>query len=76
MAFLTKIKKYNVSCSSKIQKSFSFTRSCPAKVADYKHKFRCTVCDKNLSLAARGAEDIRCHSEKKTSKDNARQRAS
>ena len=76
MAFLTKKKKYNVSCSSEIKKSFPFTRACPATVADYKHKFRCAVCDKNFSLAAAGAEDVCRHSETKTPKDNARQRAS
>ena len=47
------------------KKKILFTTLCPALVADYKHKFRCIVCDKNVTYAAGGEDNVRHHSERK-----------
>ena len=44
-------------------------------MADYKHKFRSAVCDRSFSLAAGGVDEVHPHSETKTHKYNARQKA-
>ena len=54
---------------------FLFTASCPATAADYRHKFRCTVCNKMFSLRVGGADYVRRYSETKTHNDNAKQKA-
>ena len=49
---------------------YNFARECPSTVKDYKEKFRCTICDSNISLAHSGQGDIEKHKETKAHKDN------
>jgi len=61
-----KSKKYKTSYSDDMQKQFPFVRKCSSNVARYQHKFHCTICNDNFSLAAGGSNDIIRHTTRST----------
>ena len=59
----SKSKKYKTSYSDNFKERFSFVTKCPSHIHDYEHKFHCTVCNSNISLAHGGSNDISRHAE-------------
>ena len=57
----SKNKKYKTSFSDSFTETFSFITKCPSHIPNYQHKFHCTVCNANISLAHGGSNDIKKH---------------
>ena len=57
----SKNKKYKTSFSDSFTETFSFITKCPSHIPKYQHKFHCTVCNANISLAHSGSNDIKKH---------------
>ena len=53
--------KYSCKFTTDLKKTFSFVRECPSSVKDSVHKFHCTICNVNMSLAHGGKSDIKQH---------------
>ena len=63
-------KKCRTSFSMEWVNTYDFVSSCSISVPDYQHKFRCNVCNINLSCSAGGINDVKRHSETPTHKKN------
>ena len=59
----SKAKKYNTSYSDLLKHKFMFIKVWSSSVPGYLHKFHCTVCNGNLSLAGGGGNNFQKHSE-------------
>ena len=66
MASNSKKAKYMCHYTSELSKSYSFVQPCRTSV----NKFRCTVCNKDLSLASGGKKDITKHANSQVHKAN------
>ena len=66
MASAPKKVKYRTSFSKEWVNTYSFVGPCAISVPDYQHKFRCNVCNINLSCSAGGINDVKKHSETPT----------
>ena len=63
-------RKESTAAKPEMRNLYNFLREYPSTVKDYKEKFRCTICDSNISLAHSGQGDIEKHKETKAHKDN------
>ena len=54
---------YKTSFSDNFKEQHPFVTKCSSHVSDHKHKFRCTICNVNISLAHGGSKDITRHAE-------------
>ena len=52
-------KKYKTSFSMEWVNTYDFVSPCSISVPDYQHKFRCNVCNINLSRSAGGINDVK-----------------
>ena len=61
----SKSKKYKTSYSERLKEHFPFITKCSslALITDHRHKFHCTICKSNISLAHGGSNDILKHGE-------------
>ena len=59
----SKSKKYKTSYSESLKQCFPFITKCSSHIADYQHKFHCTICNSNISLVHGGSSDILKHAE-------------
>ena len=59
----SKSKKYKTSYSESLKEHFPFITKCSSHITDHQHKFHCTICKSNISLAHGGSNDILKHAE-------------
>ena len=59
----SKSKKYKTSYSESLKECFRFITRCSSCIADHQHKFHCTICNSNISLAQGGSNYILKHAE-------------
>ena len=74
LGMMAEAKKAKYSCKfiTDLKKTFSFVRECPSSVKYSVHKFHCTICNVNMSLAHGGKSDIKQHESSKKHKENAK----